>query len=151
MAARFEAVSRFLALNAPAASSMHWHCLQHVPYESLGSLATWVAERGHTVTLTRLWEDASFPATHDYDGLFILGGPMNVYEESKFSWLSTEKKFIDRAVKERKPILGICLGGAIAVSGDGRIRYKGSQQRDWLVPGSPHASRARMHAVSRFP
>ena len=103
----------FVQLSLSMTSPMHWHCLQHVPFEGPGHLATWVAERRHTMTFTKLWEDASFPPPDQYDGLFILGGPMNVYEDSKYTWLTEEKKFIALAVKERKPVLGICLGAQL--------------------------------------
>lgn len=93
---------------------MRWHCLQHVPFERPGQLATWAAERGHTISVTELWNDRSpLPATDDYDGLFILGGPMNVYEDSLYPWLAKEKKFIAEAVARSKPILGICLGAQL--------------------------------------
>jgi GMP synthase-like glutamine amidotransferase len=65
------------------------------------------------LTFTRLWQEAAFPPSDRYDGLFILGGPMNVYEEMKYPWLAAEKEFIARAVTQRKPILGICLGAQL--------------------------------------
>ncbi len=94
--------------------AMRWHCLQHVPFERPGQLAIWAADRGHILSVTDLWDDRSpLPGATEYDGLFILGGPMNVYEDSRYAWLANEKKFIAEAVATNKPILGICLGAQL--------------------------------------
>lgn len=92
---------------------MRWHCLQHVPFEGPAYLATWVQHKGYVLTSTELWKEAAFPQTEEYDGLFILGGPMNVYDDKKYSWLAAEKEFIARAISERKSILGVCLGAQL--------------------------------------
>lgn len=94
-------------------SSMRWHCLQHAPFEGPASLETWAYERGHVFTTTKLWKSTAFPNPYDCDGLFILGGPMNVYEVGKYPWLAAEQHFIARAISKRKPILGVCLGAQL--------------------------------------
>jgi GMP synthase-like glutamine amidotransferase len=76
-------------------------------------LAAWVQSRGHALTTIELWKDVAFPPTDEFDGLFILGGPMNVYEVGKYSWLAPEQQFIARAIRDRKSILGICLGAQL--------------------------------------
>ena len=46
-----------------------------------------------------------------YDGLWVMGGSMNVWEEDKYPWLIKEKEAIRVAVEElNMPFLGICLG-----------------------------------------
>lgn len=51
------------------------------------------------------------PKLKDYDGLWVMGGSMNVWEEDKYPWLIDEKIAISQAVKDFKmPFLGICLG-----------------------------------------
>ena len=92
---------------------MRWHCLQHVPFEGPGYLAAWAQSRGYTLSSTELWKGATFPSSDEYDGLFILGGPMNAYEVEQNSWLAPEQQFIARAVFERKLILGVCLGAQL--------------------------------------
>jgi len=42
-----------------------------------------------------------------------MGGPMSVYEENKYDWLSTEKQYIKKAIESGKTILGICLGSQL--------------------------------------
>lgn len=89
------------------------HYFQHVPYEGLGSIATWAETHTHPVTVTRFYEDAVIPAPDAYDMLIVMGGPMNVDEESVYPWLVPEKAAIDAAIAAKKPVLGICLGAQL--------------------------------------
>ena len=53
----------------------------------------------------------AIPDLDDFDGLWVMGGSMNVWEESEFPWLIDEKRIIREVVLERRmPFLGICLG-----------------------------------------
>ena len=40
------------------------------------------------------------PELKDYDGLWVMGGSMNVWEEDKYPWLIDEKIAISQAVKD---------------------------------------------------
>jgi len=51
------------------------------------------------------------PDLTQFDGLWVMGGSMNVWEEDKYPWLIEEKQAIHHAVKDlNMPFLGICLG-----------------------------------------
>jgi GMP synthase-like glutamine amidotransferase len=53
----------------------------------------------------------SIPELNVFDGLWVMGGSMNVWEEDQYPWLIEEKKAIRHAVEDLKmPFLGICLG-----------------------------------------
>lgn len=92
---------------------MRWCCLQHVPFEDPGHLATWCQVRGYPLTCIELWKDRALPAPDEFEGLFVLGGPMNVYEDEKYRWLAVEKELIAQAITDGKPILGVCLGAQL--------------------------------------
>lgn len=89
------------------------HCLQHVPFEGPGFIEPWALVRGHRLTSTHLYAGHRLPAVEQLDWLFILGGPMNVYEENHYPWLSREKRFIGEALHEGKIVIGICLGAQL--------------------------------------
>ncbi|WP_461516491.1 type 1 glutamine amidotransferase [Porticoccus sp.] len=92
---------------------MHIHYLQHVPFEGLGSMEHWFQQRGYNISATHLYRNESLPALDNIDWLIVMGGPMGVSDERQYSWLSEEKAFIDRAIKEGKTILGVCLGAQL--------------------------------------
>ena len=45
-----------------------------------------------------------------------MGGPMNIYEEDRFPWLTREKIFIKDAIDSGKIVLGVCLGAQLIAS-----------------------------------
>ena len=86
------------------------HTLMHVPFEGLGCIENWIQQKGHIVTFTKLYEEIIYPTSEEYDWLIVMGGPMSVYEEDIFPWLTEEKKFIHSAIDSGKTVIGICLG-----------------------------------------
>ena len=51
------------------------------------------------------------PPLEDYDALWVMGGPMDVWDVAEHPWLVPEKRAIRRWVRElEKPFLGLCLG-----------------------------------------
>jgi len=92
---------------------MKIHYLQHVPFEDLANIEAWAKSRGHDITRTQLFSDEALPKMADFDWLIIMGGPMNIYEDDKYPWLSREKEFIRLAIAGDKIVLGICLGAQL--------------------------------------
>ena len=85
--------------------------LQHACVEHPGSLRRLLAEDGHNWTAVELDEGQELPILDGYDALWVLGGPMDVWEEDIHPWLVIEKEFIRHAVRDRgMPFLGLCLG-----------------------------------------
>lgn len=134
---------------------MRWHSLQHVPFEGPAALETWVRQRGYALSVTELWKDIALPQLDDFDGLFILGGPMNVYETEKYRWLADEQRFIARAVLQRKPTLGICLGAQLlAVVLGGKVAEMLDKEIGWFpVDLTPAGSESYLfrNFPDRFP
>lgn len=92
---------------------MKIHCIQHVEFETLGTIAEWIEKRRHSLSTTHLYENESFPGLDNFDLLIIMGGPMNIYEYGKYPWLREEKAFIKEAISAEKAVLGICLGAQL--------------------------------------
>jgi GMP synthase-like glutamine amidotransferase len=92
---------------------MRLHYFQHVSFEGLGSIESWAKEMAYEITSTRFFTNDPFPNLDDIDWLIVLGGPMGIYEEDKFPWLSAEKNYIEHAVVHGKIVLGICLGAQL--------------------------------------
>ena len=86
--------------------------LQHARVEHAGKFREFLTEDGHEWDTVHLDEGEALPASIDgYDALWVLGGPMDVWQEDQYPWLKDEKDFIEEAVVERgTPFLGLCLG-----------------------------------------
>jgi GMP synthase-like glutamine amidotransferase len=89
------------------------HCIQHVNFETPGNITEWIETKKHYLTTTHLYENESFPETDNFDLLLVMGGPMNIYEYEKYPWLREEKTFLEKAIAEKKAVLGICLGAQL--------------------------------------
>ena len=89
---------------------MKLHCLQHVPYEALANIKVWAKNKGHSISKTLLFNNEELSQMNVFDWLIVLGDPMNIYEEKKYTWLSHEKKFTVEAISNQKIVLGIRIG-----------------------------------------
>jgi len=104
---------------------MKVHVLQHVSFEGLGSIESWLAARGATVGYTRFFASAHLPEPVDLDLVVALGGPMSVNDEAELPWLKEEKRFVAEAANSGKAVLGICLGAQLIASALGARVYPG--------------------------
>lgn len=85
--------------------------LQHAETEHAGILRRFLEEDGHSYDTVELDRGQRLPALEGYDALWVMGGPMDVWQEDRHPWLADEKAFIREAVEGRGlPFLGICLG-----------------------------------------
>ena len=90
---------------------MHILVLQHKRIEHPGIFRTFLKDDGHTYDAIELDEGEALPELDGYDALWVMGGPMDVWQEEQHPWLVTEKAFIREAVETRgMPYLGLCLG-----------------------------------------
>ncbi len=84
---------------------------QHIDCEHPGSLRKFLAEGGIQWDAIALYHGEEIPALEDYDALWVMGGPMDVWETDRHPWLIAEKAAIRRWVRElNMPYLGLCLG-----------------------------------------
>jgi GMP synthase-like glutamine amidotransferase len=92
---------------------MHVHFFQHDPMEGIGTFQDLLNARGWSISHT-FWDRGGVPpAPEAWDILVVMGGPMNIYEEARYPWLSAEKVSLDRAIASGKPVLGVCLGAQL--------------------------------------
>jgi len=112
---------------------MRVHYLQHVPFEGLAAIATYMDANGHEVSRSRLYCNESLPPLQSVDWLIIMGGPMSIHDGEEFPWLIEEKKFIREAIESGKIVLGICLGAQlIADVLDAEVYYSGHREIGWF-------------------
>ena len=113
---------------------MRFHCLQHVPFETPGNIGAWVTQKGYSISFTHLFTNEQLPSLDGFDALIIMGGPMSVHDENNFAWLKKEKEFIAAAIREKKKILGICLGAQLIANALGAEVYNNKEKEIGFMP-----------------
>jgi GMP synthase (glutamine-hydrolysing) len=87
---------------------------QHSAREPLGVLDPMLRRAGFRIRyLNFSREPDARPDVSRYNGLVVLGGPMNVDQQAQYPHLATEIGAIQDALARGIPILGICLGAQL--------------------------------------
>jgi GMP synthase (glutamine-hydrolysing) len=98
---------------------------QHVPHEILGTLDPLLRTSGFRIRYANFGRAPDLkPDLSGYDGMVILGGPMNVDETDRHPYLLEEIRLIENALKNDKPVLGICLGSQLIAKALGAHVYR---------------------------
>lgn len=92
---------------------MRVHYIQHVEFEDPAGMLDYFKNKKFQVNSTKLFLGEKLPLLKDFDFLVIMGGPMGVSDEEKYTWLKDEKKFIKDAINSGKKMIGICLGAQL--------------------------------------
>jgi len=84
---------------------------QHIECEHPGMFRNYFAELGVEWDVVELDQGQPIPNLNPYDALWVMGGPMDVWDVEEHPWLIQEKEAIRLWVKElKRPYLGLCLG-----------------------------------------
>jgi GMP synthase-like glutamine amidotransferase len=85
--------------------------LQHIALEHPGIFREFLAADGIDWLPVELDEGEAIPDLAGFDALWVMGGPMDVWQEDEHPWLKAEKAAIREAVVTRGlPFFGLCLG-----------------------------------------
>ena len=85
--------------------------LQHIDCEHPAQLRHFLASDGVDWTAVELDEGEPIPPLEGFDAMWVMGGPMDVWDVDEHPWLLEEKAAIRRWVADLgRPFLGICLG-----------------------------------------
>jgi GMP synthase-like glutamine amidotransferase len=84
---------------------------QHIDCEHPGQLREYLRREGIDWHAVELDEGEPIPALDNFDALWVMGGPMDVWDTEEHPWLIAEKEAIRQWVTElKRPYLGLCLG-----------------------------------------
>ena len=84
---------------------------QHVDCEHPGSLRGFLERDSIEWDAVELDKGEKIPDLDEYDVLWVLGGPMDVWDIEENPWLIAEKLAIRTWVRDmQRPFLGLCLG-----------------------------------------
>lgn len=106
---------------------------QHVAHEILGTLDPLLRNSGFRIRYVNFGrEPDAKPDIEKYDGLIVLGGPMNCDQTERYPHLDTEIEIIRAAVQQEKPVLGICLGAQLLARALGaKVRKNPVREIGW--------------------
>jgi len=121
--------------------------LQHEPFEKLGIIAAALLAADISYEYVRSFEGQPVPRDMTgVDGLIVMGGSMAVYEHHWYPFLIDEIKLIEAALKQGKPVLGVCLGSQLLATALGStVRKAPNKEIGWYpVRLSPDAAGDRL-------
>ena len=108
---------------------------QHVNVEHPGVFRNFFKDDGFQLHTVELDQGESIPDLKDFDALWVMGGPMDVWEEDKYSWLVEEIGAIRKAIDELKmPFMGICLGHQLLACAYGAKVGPGDESEVGVMP-----------------
>jgi len=85
--------------------------LQHIECEHPGQLRHYLRRDGVNWQAVELDEGEVIPDLSAFDAMWVMGGPMDVWDTEEHPWLIDEKAAIREWVLElKRPYLGLCLG-----------------------------------------
>ncbi|MBE9528077.1 MAG: gamma-glutamyl-gamma-aminobutyrate hydrolase family protein [Proteobacteria bacterium] len=100
--------------------------IKQVLVEGPGIIGMELLRLGLDMVVIEPYAGDSIPESLDgYGALILLGGPMSVYDESEFPYLTKELKLLALALKESVPVLGVCLGAQLLARAAGAKVYPG--------------------------
>ncbi|MEZ9200474.1 type 1 glutamine amidotransferase [Shewanella sp. 10N.286.54.B9] len=94
--------------------------IQHHTAEDIGRISRWADGHQHQLQ-TFYAPENRLPNLDIFDGLIILGGPMNVADNP--IWMQREREVITCAINRNMPVLAICLGAQLLASSLGAKIY----------------------------
>ncbi len=105
----------------------------HVESEGPGTLGVFLVSAGATLRMARLYAGDSVPESIDgLDAVVSMGGPMNVYEEEEYPFLSHETTLLRKAIDAGRPVLGVCLGAQMIAKACGaRVIKSPKEEVGW--------------------
>ena len=104
--------------------------IQHLHFEDLGNLQPALQDAGYNIEYFNAVnpEHLNYISKNICDLLVILGGPIGVYEEEDYPFLTQEKIIIKNRIDKKQALIGICLGAQLIASALGANVYAGGEK-----------------------
>jgi GMP synthase (glutamine-hydrolysing) len=109
--------------------------IRHVACEDLGNLALVLQQRGLVVRYVEAGvEDLAQLNPLAPEVLIVLGGPVGVYQDHNYPFLTDELRLLERRLAADLPTLGICQGAQLMARALGAKVYAGPRKEICWAP-----------------
>lgn len=127
--------------------------IRHLAFEDLGTFAPVLSAAGFDLTVMDAGVDELFEPIVSSDLVIVLGGPIGVYEQDRYPFLTDERRALTQRLQEGLPTLGICLGAQLMAAALGARVYPGGQKEiGWSpVELTPAGAASCLGNLSRQP
>jgi len=114
--------------------------IKHVSHEGPGTIENFFKKEGFDLKTVELSKGNPLPSDlSQINAVISMGGPMNVYEEDKYSFLKEEDVFLKKVIKEEIPFLGVCLGSQLLAKAAGaKVTKAPKSEIGWFKVGLTH-------------
>jgi GMP synthase (glutamine-hydrolysing) len=100
--------------------------IRHIAFEDLGTFEDVLLAKGFQIRYFEVGRD-DFSSLDPLEPalLVLLGGPIGVYDEALYPFLTDEIRLAERRLSSGRPLLGICLGAQVMARALGSRVYPG--------------------------
>jgi GMP synthase (glutamine-hydrolysing) len=100
--------------------------IRHVPYEGVAGYRDPIEAAGYHVDRIDV-TDPGFAALdlRQHDLLIMMGGPMGVYEQDRYPWITCQMRRLAQRLEADLPTLGVCFGAQMMAAALGAEVYPG--------------------------
>ncbi len=109
--------------------------IRHTPHEGVAGFRAPIEAAGYVLERFDV-TDAGFDRL-DFlapDLLILMGGPMGVYEQEAYPWITCELARLAGRIAARRPTLGVCLGSQMIAAAMGAKVYPGPVKEVGFAP-----------------
>lgn len=109
--------------------------IRHVPREGVAGYRQPIEEAGYHVDRIDV-SDPAFPTLdlREPDLLVMMGGPMGVYEQEQYPWISCQMRRVRHRLAADRPTLGVCFGAQLMAAALGARVFAGPHKEVGFHP-----------------
>lgn len=123
----------------------------HASFEQPGSIAAWAKTHDHETLEVKPYEGEALPAIDGYDMLVVMGGPQSPIEIETYPYLKDEIVLVSQALKQKKRIVGVCLGAQLITEALGAATERSPNKEIGMYPLEVTSAAAADPVFSKFP
>lgn len=113
--------------------------IRHVPHEGVAAYREPIEAAGYHVDRIDVADPAfSGLDLREPDLLIMMGGPMGVYEQDRYPWISCQIRQLAARLEADRPTLGVCLGAQMMAAALGAHVYPGPVKEVGFHPIQVH-------------